>query len=63
MMDLNPALYKDLVNQKIRSYQLQAELDRQIPRRSLRHQIAKQLRAWAEQLEPNPGLTRRVSRA
>ena len=63
MLDLNPAEQKALVDLKMRAYRQEAETERQIPRHSLRHRIAAQLRIWAERLEPTPSIPpRRVSR-
>lgn len=64
MLDLNPAEQKTLVDLKVQTYRQEAEIERQIPKHSLRHHIAAQLRAWAERLEPSrPMPSHRVSRA
>lgn len=40
------------VQDKITAYRQEAALRSQLPRQSVRYQIAQQLRAWAEVLEP-----------
>jgi hypothetical protein len=40
------------VQDKITAYRLEAALQRQLPRYSVRYQTAQQLRVWAEVLEP-----------
>lgn len=41
------------VQGKITAYHQEAALRSQLPRQSVRYQIAQQLRAWAEALEPS----------
>jgi hypothetical protein len=41
------------VQHKITAYRQEAALQRPLPRYSIRYQIAQQLRAWAEVLEPS----------
>jgi hypothetical protein len=45
------------IKDKMTTYRLEAEQQRQMPKHSFRRRIAQQLRAWAEALEPTPGFS------
>lgn len=45
------------VNDRLTTYRQEAALQRQLPRYSIRHHLAQQLRSWAEALEPSRGFS------
>lgn len=53
---LGPSGHEEIValnRARMEAYRLQAEIERQLPKHSLRRQIAKWLRSLAESLEPS----------
>ncbi|MCX7601736.1 MAG: hypothetical protein N2Z75_07330 [Meiothermus sp.] len=47
-----------IITAKIDAYRQEAERERQRPKQAFRRRVAQQLRAWAEALEPAPGVNR-----